>query len=154
MEIENNSSTTTQEIEQNTEYVGISLFMAILMSLISVVIGLIFYHFTLAPKEQKLAVIDLQSINAILENEARKTIVDNVNATDADRASAAALYESKMKSLQATLNQIGNDCGCVLIVKAAILNNSNNKKNNIVDYTSEAREKLGLGEASTSKATP
>ena len=153
------SQEITSEISEpidgtDQESVGVSLLMAILMSLLSVVIGLAFYHFTLAPKEQKFSVIDLQSINATLENEARKTIVDNVNATEADRNSAAILYESKMKALQATLNQIGNECSCVLVVKAAILNNSNNKRNNIVDYTAEAREKLGLNDTTSSKATP
>lgn len=139
------SQTVTTEDTKNSEVVGVSLWMAILMSFLAAIMSIAFYHFVIAPKPpKKLAVIDVQAISSTLENDARKSLVENLEATDADREAAAKAFEAKMKTLQSIVTQVGAECDCTLLIKAALLNNSSNKSNGIVDYTSEVREKLGL----------
>ena len=145
----NKSIETTENSGQSatsvTEVMGVSLFMAIFMSFLAGIICVVFYHFTIAPKSaKKLAVIDVQAISSGLENEARRVLVENLNATDADREAAAKEFEKQMKDLQSIVTQVGSECDCTLLIKAALLNNSNNKTNGIMDYTAEVREKLGM----------
>ena len=71
-------------------------------------------------------------------------MVNKPDATEAERSAAAQSYESKMKALQTVVSQVGDDCKCVLIIKAALLNNKNNDSNHIVDYTGTVRQKIGL----------
>ncbi len=134
---------------KNAEVVGVSLLMAILMSFLAAIISIAFYHFFLTIKPpKKLAVIDVQAISSSLENEARQSLVENLNATDADREAAAKAFEDKMKTLQSIVTQVGTECDCTLLIKAALLNNSSNSANGISDYTIHVREKLGLMDGS------
>ena len=145
--IEQATTSSESNTSLNTEKVGVSLLMAISMSFLAALICLVFYHFILAPKPIKLGLLDVQSLSTSLENQARQAIVENINATDAEREAAANVFESKMKTLQGIITQIGNDCQCVLLVKAAALN-SRNTSLPMMDYTNVAREQLGIQVAS------
>lgn len=124
---------------------GLGLIPTILLGFATAASCLAAYHFAFGAKQNtKFAVIDIQTISSELESEARKVIVDKVDATEDERKTAAASYEAKMRNLQGVLNQIGEECKCVLIIKAAVLNNKSNEKNHIVDYTNTARQKIGL----------
>lgn len=122
--------------------VGIVGTVAIILTIVATALGM--YHLTFASKVRQLAVIDIQTISAELEEEARSVLVNKTDATDEERKAAAEAYEGKMRNLQSIVNELGDKCKCTIIIKAAILNNKNNQQNDIVDYSNEVREKIGL----------
>lgn len=137
-----NLSDTPEVFEnQNIEKVGIGLVPAVALSMFVSGALMAFYHFYVAPKPVQFALMDVQKLSSSIENEARQSIVNNLEATPEQRAVAAATYEGKMRALQDVINKIGKDCDCVLVVKAAALNTSNNK---LMDYTASAEKLLGL----------
>lgn len=131
------------EVVDEKEKAGVSLVMAIVMSFLASVICLGFYHFVTAKKPTQFAMVDVQSITSAFENQARATIVDNVNATDADREVAANEFEAKMRSLQSVIAKVGVECDCVLLVKAAVLN-AKNSTIALKDYTPIIAEQMGV----------
>ena len=123
---------------------GVGVGLAIAMSFIAALATTAFYHFTFNPAKFKFAVVDIQSISNEIETEARNIMVNKPDATEAERNAAAQSYETKMKTLQTVVNQVGDECNCVLVIKAAVLNNKNNDSNHIVDYTATVKQKMGL----------
>ena len=144
-ENQNNSTELLQkESSGNDSSLGVGIGMAIGMSFLAALATTAFYHFTFNTAKSPLAVVDIQSISSEIEAEARNIMVNKPDATEAERSAAAQSYESKMKALQTVVSQVGDDCKCVLIIKAALLNNKNNDSNHIVDYTGTVRQKIGL----------
>ena len=141
---QNNSNELQGESNGNDSPPGVGIGMAIAMSFLAALATTAFYHFTFNTARSQLAVVDIQSISSEIEAEARNIMVNKPDATEAERSAAAQSYESKMKALQTVVSQVGDDCKCVLIIKAALLNNKNNDSNHIVDYTPTVRQKIGL----------
>ena len=137
--------------DSGVEKVGIGVVPAVLLTLFTSIASVAIYHQFIVPKPVKFGLLDVQKISSNIENEARATIVNNLNATDADRENAAKRYESKLLSLQEAINKIGSDCNCVLIVKAAALNAKGGK---LTDYTADAEKMLGFAQAQTPVAVP
>lgn len=132
------------ESNGNDSAPGVGIGMAIAMSFLAALATTALYHFTFNMAKSQLAVVDIQSISSEIEAEARNIMVNKPDATEAERSTAAQTYENKMKALQTVVSQVGDDCKCVLIIKAALLNNKNNDSNHIVDYTPTVRQKIGL----------
>lgn len=141
---QNKSNELQGESNGNDSAPGVGIGMAIAMSFLAALATTAFYHFTFNTARSQLAVVDIQLISSEIEAEARNIMVNKPDATEAERSAAAQSYESKMKALQTVVSQVGDDCKCVLIIKAALLNNKNNDSNHIVDYTGTVRQKIGL----------
>lgn len=131
-----------------TESPGVSLWLAIAMSFLASILMVLFYHIMVVRDRPSLTIglVDLQTIMREIEDEARKSMVDNENATDEQRSKAASIYETRMKTLQTAINEVGKNCQCTLMIKAAFLNNENNKDHGIKEYTSDVRKMIGLGD--------
>lgn len=140
-EEEQSSGLENQNFVSKNEKVGIGFVAAVALSMLITGVSMAMYHYFLAPKPVEFALLDVQKLSSSIENEARQSIVNNLEATPEQRATAAATYENKLRSLQEVINKIGKDCDCVLFVKAAALN-TNSKK--LLDYTATAEKMLGL----------
>ena len=134
--------------ENSSDVPGVSLWLAIVMSFLASILIVSFYHFMVVRGKPSLTIglVDLQAIMREIEEEARKSMVDNENATDEQRSKAASIYESRMKNLQTAITEVGKNCQCTLMIKAAFLNNETNKEHGITEYTSDVRKLIGLGE--------
>lgn len=145
------NTSVVESIETTQEKVGISFVWAVVLSLLVGAALLSMYHFLVAPKPIQFALLDVQKLSSSIENEARQAIVNNLDATPEQRASAAATYENKLRALQDVINKIGKECDCVLLVKAAALNTNANK---LRDYTPSAEKLLGLAPSAQTQAAP
>lgn len=134
-------TTTDDATTEVKEKVGISLIGAIALNCLLIGAAVFAYHRFIVPKPVSIGLIDVQKIVSVLENQTRKVIVDNLNATDAERNAAAYAFEQKMMTLQKVIKDISNKCNCNLVVKAALLNASSGKA---IDYTEEAMNLMGL----------
>ena len=125
---------------ESNEKVGISLLSAILLNFVLIGTTVFAYHRFIAPKPVSTGVVDVQKIVTILENQTRQVLVEKVDATDSERNAAAYAFEQRMVSLQKVIKDIGAQCNCNLIVKAAVLNSGSGK---VTDYTEQALSQLG-----------
>lgn len=120
---ETRPNSTADETRDSGNGAGVSPLVCVLLTIAVTCMSLFAYHKFMANKAQKFAVVDIQKLTASFENEARRAIVENLDATDADREAAAARYESRMMGLQKAIKTVGDECDCVLLVKAVSLNN-------------------------------
>ncbi|TDR30289.1 hypothetical protein [Hydromonas duriensis] len=123
------------------EHVGISLVAAIVLCFAMSLMSVVLYHFYIAPKPTKFGLLDVQKITSLIENQARQTIVENLNASEAQQQAARNSFEYNMRNLQEVINKTGDECQCVLIVKAATLNTQSKR---LPDYTAQAIERMNL----------
>ena len=70
--------------ENSSDVPGVSLWLAIVMSFLASILIVSFYHFMVVRGKPSLTIglVDLQAIMREIEEEARKSMVDNENATD------------------------------------------------------------------------
>ena len=110
---------------------GISAFVA----LVVLVAGLAMYHSFFAQRT-KVGVVDIPGILEISE----LIFTDQLsqpNLTDADRAKAYELVKDTGTKIQASMDEILETCGCVLMTKAAVIGGTS------IDYTGEVKKSLG-----------
>lgn len=83
----------------------------------------------------QVATVDLQK----LVEEQQQTIINALSKgapTDAQRTDAASQTETFAKKLSKTVDDLGAECKCVIVNKAALLGGA------LVDYTDLVRERL------------
>ena len=148
--MENPIITDNNTIE-TPENLGIGLYMAIAMSFLAAIICVVLYHFLFNKSSMKLAVVDVQSISVELEAKARNTIINTPDISEEQKKAAMAEYETGMKSLQSSILKTGQECGCTLLIKAAVLNNEQNSQNHIADLTSVVKQKMAQSQNTSGK---
>ncbi|WP_459203439.1 hypothetical protein ACQVRV_00235 (plasmid) [Ralstonia pseudosolanacearum] len=84
----------------------------------------------------RLATVDLQ----LLVEEDQKRMLDVLgkagDVTDEQRATAEKLTVDFAKKLSATVDELGKECGCVIVNKAALLGGIT------IDYTDQVRTRI------------
>ncbi|MES2353143.1 MAG: hypothetical protein V4568_01875 [Pseudomonadota bacterium] len=100
------------------------------------------YHFVIVRQTiQRFAVVDVAELYRAKEAEFSKIIADP-KATDVDRVKAMESAQRFAKDLQALIEKLPKECGCVVLNKAAVMNA--NESLGLTDLTPQARKAVGL----------
>lgn len=108
-------------------------------SLVLIAMMLTAYHrFVILPM-RRIGVIDVAAIWAIKEKQFAD-IVTRAGASERDRQKAMEIASDFARDLPAALEQLPQECGCLVLVRTAILAQSPD----MIDLTPLLRHKLGL----------
>ena len=97
------------------------------------------YHRLVILPMRRVGVIDVTAIWSIKEKQFAD-IVTRVGATERDRQKAMDIASDFARDLPAALEQLPQECGCLVLVRTAILAQSPD----MIDLTPLLRHKLGL----------
>jgi hypothetical protein len=109
--------------------------LGFIMLICALMIGI--YHVSFNSKPQKLATVNLKDIYSAKEKQFA-ALITKKGATDADRAAAYELVKAFGPQLQKSINDVQQDCNCIVISRQAIL------AGNVEDKTAELKVKLGM----------
>jgi len=126
-------------VEEKGMLRGIAL---MLVGFATFAITLAAYHFVVVRQTiPRFAVVDVAELYRAKEAEFSKIIADP-KATDVDRVKAMESAQRFAKDLQALIEKLPKECGCVVLNKAAVMNAGESL--GLTDLTPQARKAVGL----------
>lgn len=111
--------------------------ITLLIGVLSAVMVLLGYHYLIGGgAKQTLGTIDVAEVMQIKELQLT-VAVSKKEATDIDRAAAFDSIKQFAKDLEAAVESVQTECGCALLVKAAVVKG-------IPDHTAALKKKLSM----------
>ncbi len=117
----------------------------LLISLGVMLVGQLSYHQWFSKPPQRVVTVDLNEVLGLKQIQLTMQAT-KPGATDADRAAAYESIGQFGKEIEEILNGMQRDCGCLLVVRAAVLKGQNE------DLTNELKKRLGLEQVSLAQA--
>jgi hypothetical protein len=132
---ETTKDTTTAGAEKRDLPAWVVQWGSALIVSISVVLA---YHVVIRPNQAtRIGTVDIAKVY----NDARTEYTDQYlkdNASPEEREKIKQKYVQFGNNVQTILDQLSRDCGCVIVVRQAVLNA------NATDFTAVVKEKLGI----------
>jgi hypothetical protein len=116
-----------------------SIIASVVVSLVVVAAAITAYHRIVIQPLQRVGVIDVVEIWKLKEKEFTD-IVTRSAATDKDRQKAMEIATAFAKELPIALEQLPQECGCLVLLRTAIAASTQNT----IDLTPALKRKLGL----------
>ena len=136
----NDNTETTPEtaaVKDDSTWLGLALNIAI--TLVTAVAVLMAYHFLVAvPSKQKIAVVDIADVLSLKELEVT-VAASKPGVTDAQRGESFEMIGKFAKEMEATIAEMQQECGCLLLVKAAVVKAASSE-----DMTPALKQRLGM----------
>ncbi|MHB8697652.1 MAG: hypothetical protein ACYC9J_06365 [Sulfuricaulis sp.] len=107
------------------------------ITILIVVVAIVVYNIRASHGNQRIGIMDVAEIYQSAQAKLGTEYLSN-EATDQQREKIKQEYQSFGKKLETTIDQIMNECNCVLVVRDAVLTT------NATDYTATAKQRLGL----------
>ncbi len=127
----------TAAVKDDSSWLGLALNIAI--TLVSVIAVLMAYHFLVAvPSKQKIAVVDIAGVLSLKELEIT-VAASKPGVTDAQRGESFEVIGKFAKEMEAAIAEMQQECGCLLLVKAAVVKASSSE-----DMTPVLKQRLGM----------
>lgn len=127
----------TAAVKDDSSWMGFALNGAI--TLVTVIAVLMAYHFLVAvPSKQKIAVVDIADILSLKQLEVT-VAASKPGVTDAQRGESFELIGKFAKEMEAAIAEVQQECGCLLLVKAAVVKASSSE-----DMTPVLKQRLGM----------
>ena len=136
----NDNTETTPEttaVKDDSSWLGLALNGAI--TLVTVIAVVMAYHFLVAvPSKQKIAVVDISEVLSLKELEVTASAA-KPGLTDAQRGESFEMIGKFAKEMEAAISEMQQECGCLLLVKAAVVKASSSE-----DMTPVLKQRLGM----------
>ena len=127
----------TAPVKDDSSWLGLALNGAI--TLVTVIAVLMAYHDLVAvPSKQKIAVIDIADVLSLKQLEVT-VAASKPGVTDAQRGESFELIGKFAKEMEAAISEMQQECGCLLLVKAAVVKASSSE-----DMTPVLKQRLGM----------
>jgi len=127
----------TAPVKDDSSWLGLALNGAI--TLVTVIAVLMAYHYLVAvPSKQKIAVIDIADVLSLKQLEVT-VAASKPGVTDAQRGESFELIGKFAKEMEATIAEMQQECGCLLLVKAAVVKAASSE-----DMTPALKQRLGM----------
>ncbi len=107
------------------------------ITIVIVMAAMLFYNFRVSHGNTGIGIMD---VTEIYQNAQAKLATEYLKkeTTDQQREQIKQEYQTFGKKLETTIDQIMNECNCVLVTRDVVLTT------NATDYTSLAKQRLGL----------
>lgn len=112
------------------------LLLNTVITLVIVMAAMVFYY-RASNSNQDIGVLDVSEIYQFAQAKLATEYLKDEN-TDQRREQIKQEYQAFGKKLETTINQIMNECNCVLVTREVVLTT------NATDYTSAAKQRMGL----------
>lgn len=127
----------TAAVKDDSSWLGLALNGAI--TLVTVIAVVMAYHYLVAvPSKQKIAVVDIADVLSLKQLEVTVE-ASKPGVTDAQRGESFELIGKFAKEMETAIAEIQQECGCLLLVKAAVVKASSSE-----DMTSVLKQRLGM----------
>ena len=127
----------TAPVKDDSSWLGLALNGAI--TLVTVIAVLMAYHYLVAvPSKQKIAVIDIADVLSLKQLEVT-VAASKPGLTDAQRGESFEMIGKFAKEMEATIAEMQQECGCLLLVKAAVVKAASSE-----DMTPALKQRLGM----------
>ena len=111
-----------------------------LVSLFVVAVGIAAYHHTVRSPADRIGVIDVTEVYRLKEKEFTD-LVTKAGASELDKDKAMAGAEAFARALPQALEELPQECGCLVLLRNAIAANTPA----MIDLTPALKRKVGLG---------
>lgn len=127
----------TAAVKDDSSWLGLALNGAI--TLVTVIAVLMAYHYLVAvPSKQKIAVVDVADVLSLKQLEVT-VAASKPGVTDAQRGESFEMIGKFAKEMEATIAEMQQECGCLLLVKAAVVKAASSE-----DMTPALKQRLGM----------
>lgn len=130
--------------KDDNSWLGLAINIALMLVLVGA--SLVAYHFYFVlPNKQKFAVIDIGEVLQLKELEVTAAAT-HADATDAERGEAFESIAKFAKQMEITIGDLQTECGCTLLVKAAVV-----KLAGAEDLTPVLKQRMGVDQLDAAK---
>ena len=127
----------TAAVKDDSSWLGLALNGAI--TLVTVIAVLMAYHYLVAvPSKQKIAVVDIADVLSLKQLEVT-VAASKPGMTDAQRGESFEMIGKFAKEMETAIAEMQQECGCLLLVKAAVVKASSSE-----DMTPVLKQRLGM----------